>query len=52
MRYLGLPLVSSSQELHDDNVRFGHLQDTVHLYWDYFLFVILSIDVCRKSVQM
>lgn len=29
--YLGLLFVASSQELHDYNVGFGHLQDTVHL---------------------
>lgn len=29
--YLGLLFVASSQELHNYNVRFGYLQDTVHL---------------------
>lgn len=29
--YLGLLLVPSSQELHDYNVRLGHLQYTVNL---------------------
>lgn len=29
--YLGLLFVPSSQELHDYNVGFGHLQYTIHL---------------------
>lgn len=29
--YLGLLFVASSQELHNYNVGFGYLQDTVHL---------------------
>lgn len=31
LRHLGLLFMSTSQELHDHNVGFGHLQYTIHL---------------------